>query len=36
MPRLLIDPPGSWLWWPRFNKEQAFAKKMAKKLANRK
>ncbi len=32
----LLDPPACWLWWPQFNKEQAFAKKMAKKLANRK
>ena len=36
MKQPLLDPPVSFLWWPRFNKEQAFAKKMAKKLANRK
>lgn len=32
----LLDPPSCWLWWPQFNKEKTFAKKMAKKLANRK
>ena len=31
----MIDPPGSLLWWPSLKKERAFAKKMAKKLANK-
>lgn len=32
----LLDPPACLLWWPKLTKEQAFAKKLAKKLANRK
>ncbi len=35
MPRLTIDPPSCFLWWPNFKKEKSFAKKMAKKLANK-
>lgn len=31
-----MEGPACWLWWPQFNKEKTFAKKMAKKLANRK
>lgn len=31
-----MQGPACLLWWPKLTKEQAFAKKMAKKLANRK
>jgi len=30
-----VTGPGCWLWWPNFKKEKGFAKKMAKKLANK-
>ncbi len=29
----LHDGPPSWFWWGTFNKEENFAKKLAKKLA---
>lgn len=32
----IMQGPACLLWWPKLTKEQAFAKKMAKKLANRK
>lgn len=28
------DGPGSWLWWGKFDKENKFAKKLAKKAAS--
>lgn len=31
-----MSGPGCLLWWPKLTKEKSFAKKMAKKLANRK
>ena len=31
----MLPGSGCLLWWPKLTKEQAFAKKMAKKLANK-
>lgn len=30
-----MQGPACWLWFPTFKKEKNFAKKMAKKLANK-
>ena len=31
-----MEGPGCWLWFGKFDKEGKFAKKLAKKLVNRK